>query len=244
MSRSLLPALLLFLYHFSSAQATDPRRELLDIEHYRFNITLTDDNDSIRGEAVVSVKFLRDQQAFDLDLVGAKPDGKGMTVSSVMEGDAKIHFSQTEGKLHIDAGGNTGDTHWFIIRYAGVPADGLIIAKNKYGHRTFFADNWPDRAHHWFPCVDHPSDKASVEFIVTAPEHYQVVSNGVKLEETNLPGHMRLTHWQETVALPTKIMVIGVADFAVGYAGDAAGVPVYSWVYPEDREKGFYDYAL
>jgi aminopeptidase N len=39
-------------------------------------------------------------------------------------------------------------------------------------------------------------------------------------------------------------MVIGAADFAVNYAGNAGTIPVYSWVYPEDRDKGFYDYAL
>jgi aminopeptidase N len=39
-------------------------------------------------------------------------------------------------------------------------------------------------------------------------------------------------------------MVIGVADFAVGLAGSINScIPVYSWVYPEERDKGFYDYA-
>ena len=39
-------------------------------------------------------------------------------------------------------------------------------------------------------------------------------------------------------------MVIGVADFAVNLSGTINEcIPVYSWVYPEDRDKGFYDYA-
>ena len=39
-------------------------------------------------------------------------------------------------------------------------------------------------------------------------------------------------------------MVIGVADFAVNLAGMIDNcIPVYSWVFPEDRDKGFYDYA-
>jgi aminopeptidase N len=88
------------------------------------------------------------------------------------------------------------------------------------------------------------SDKASVEWVVTAPEHYQVVANGIKTEETSLPGRRRLTQWEETAELPTKVMVIGVADFAVQYAGSAGGIPVYSWVYPEDRDAGFTTYAM
>ena len=40
-------------------------------------------------------------------------------------------------------------------------------------------------------------------------------------------------------------MVIGVADFAVNLSGVVDNcIPVYSWVYPEDRDKGFYDFAL
>ena len=58
---------------------------------------------------------------------------------------------------------------YLLLNTRVFPADGLIISKNKYGHRTFFADNWPNRAHNWMPCVDDPADKASVEFIVTAP---------------------------------------------------------------------------
>ena len=124
------------------------------------------------------------------------------------------------------------------------PADGLIIDNNKFNHRTFFADNWPNRAHNWIPCNDHPSDKASVEFIVTAPDHYQVIANGILVEESNLPGHLKLTHWKEDLVLPTKIMVIGVADFAVQLAAEINNVPVTSWVFPENRDSGFAQYAI
>jgi aminopeptidase N len=40
-------------------------------------------------------------------------------------------------------------------------------------------------------------------------------------------------------------MVIGVADFAVNLTSVVNNcIPVYAWVYPEDRNKGFYDLAL
>ncbi len=59
-----------------------------------------------------------------------------------------------------------------------------------------------------------------------------------------MPGHLKQTHYRETVALPTKEMAIGVAGFAVNYAGDVDCIPVYSWVYPEEKENGFYDYGF
>ena len=54
----------------------------------------------------------------------------------------------------------------------------MVIGKNKFGARTFFGDNWPNRAQNWFVCNDNLSDKSSVEFIVTAPKKYTVVANG------------------------------------------------------------------
>ena len=234
---------LLFVSSLAHAQRDDSFAAI-DVLHYTFNLQLTDENNSIKGTAILSIKFLQTIPSFDLDMVKKNNDGKGMTVQSVTENGHPVSFLQEMETIHIYTSAHTGDTVDFTILYEGIPADGLIIDKNKYGHRTFFGDNWPNRAHNWLPCVDNPSDKASVDFIVTAPGHYQVIANGLQVEETNLTEQLKQTHWKETVDLPTKVMVIGAADFAVNYAGDVDCISVYSWVYPENKEKGFYDYAL
>ena len=226
----------------------------LDVLHYTFKIELNDYNDSIYGEA--SIKFIpaKGSQIVDFDLSTITGKGRGMKVQSVRylygwPGEINIKksdFTQTNNKISIPLGEKIvkNDTGFVIINYKGIPSDGLIISKNKYGNRTFFADNWPNRGHNWLPCHEDPADKASVEFIVTAPQHYQVVANGIQLEETNLTDNKKRTHWREDVPVSTKVMVIGVADFAVNLSGIIDGcIPVYSWVYPEDRDKGFYDYA-
>ena len=43
-----------------------------------------------------------------------------------------------------------------------------------------FSENWPNHAHQWLPMIDHPSDKATGEFMATAPAQYQVVANGLR----------------------------------------------------------------
>ncbi len=226
-----------------------------DILHYRFEIELNDKDDTIRGKAVIKLLAPKGTKSVTLDLTGdAATKSKGMMVTKA-SAPYRIPFNEsnpnvsthTKDKLQIYLWGEVlkEDTLTVAIEYKGVPVDGLIIAKNKYGKRTFFADNWPNRAHNWIPCVDEPGDKATVEFLVTAPDHYQVVSNGLIVEESNLPGDKKLTHWQEAVPLPTKVMVIGVADFAVAHAGFVNEcIPVSSWVYPENKDKGFNDYSI
>ncbi|RYY19826.1 MAG: M1 family peptidase, partial [Chitinophagaceae bacterium] len=48
----------------------------------------------------------------------------------------------------------------------------------------------------------------------------------------------------EAIDLPTKIMAVGIADFAVNHLDSTGPVDISSWVYPEDRVKGFHDFAL
>jgi aminopeptidase N len=217
----------------------------IDVQHYRYHIELNDDNDTIYGRAEILVRFTAPTNTIQFDLTGRDSKGKGMKVTLTEGRNTRGTMAEGEKlKLVLSKEAAVGDTATYTIRYHGIPTDGLIISKNKYNHRTFFADNWPNRGHHWLPCVDDPADKASVEFIVTAPGHYQVVSNGVQVEETNLPGNKKRTHWKEDVPISTKVTVIGVADFAVNLSGIINGcIPVYSWVYPEDRDKGFFDYA-
>jgi aminopeptidase N len=217
----------------------------IDVTHYAFHIGLSDANDSILGRAVITVKFTEKVKSVNFDLANINDTGKGMLATSVKLFDKAVSFTHQQNVINITLPRETniGELAVFEIFYKGVPFDGLIFSKNKFEHRTIFADNWPNRARNWIPCKDHLSDKASVDFIVTAPDHYQVVSNGVKKEETNLPDHLRLTHWKETVPIATKIMVIGVADFAVDYPGEVDGIPVSSWIFPEQRNAGFDDYS-
>ncbi len=217
-----------------------------DVLHYQYSILLSDQSDVIEGSAKILLIPRAKDSLIRFDLAG--PDkGKGMVVSSVKQNDkTERRFRQQGNQLVISMPSfRTGDTTSLTIRYKGIPADGLIISKNKHGDRTFFSDNWPTRAQNWIPCNDRPDDKASFEFFVSAPAHYSVISNGVKISEAVLKNGMRQTHWREMIPQPTKVMVIGVAKFAVKeFSGNNTGIPVTAWVYPQDSAKGFYDYAV
>ena len=160
------------------------------------------------------------------------------------EKGVSLKFIHQQDLIHIilPQKGLLGGSTTLKITYQGIPEDGLIIGKNKYGDRTFFGDNWPNRAHQWIPCNDHPRDKASVEFIVTAPSHYQVVANGEKIQEYPASEGLKTTHWREKVPLPTKVMVIGAGRFAIENNGQVQGIPSSIWVFPQNRLEGFSDF--
>jgi aminopeptidase N len=47
-----------------------------------------------------------------------------------------------------------------------------------------------------------------------------------------------MTHWKQSVPIPTWLDQIGVAQFASRHFGRAAGVPLQSWTFPRDRDAG------
>jgi aminopeptidase N len=218
----------------------------IDVLNYQFEVTLSDTTNSIKGRATITARILKDATTLELDLISMDKSGKGMVAYRVLENNTPVTSMHGNDKLVIKSPKalKKGETRTFEILYEGVPLDGLIIGENRYKHRGFFADNWPNRARCWIPCIDHPADKATVEFIVIAPLHYQVVANGIQVEETVLNSETKLTRYVEQTPISPKVMVIGAADFAVQRAGEVGCIPIYSWVYPEDRDKGFYDYAL
>jgi aminopeptidase N len=229
------------------ANSVYSQNKSIDVQHYSFEIALDDSNNIIHGKASIDFVAKQSSPSVYFDLIGPNDsNSNGMKVFKVLEDNRDLKFLQKDDRINIyfNKPLPLNAPKKIEISYEGIPADGLIIDTNKFASRTFFADNWPNRAHNWIPCNDHPSDKASVEFIVTAPDHYQVIANGILVEESNLPGNLKLTHWKEDSVLPTKVMVIGMADFAVQLASVTNGVPIWSWVFPENRDSGFAQYAV
>lgn len=243
--RIFLPVALLCSPLLLLAQAAIPRLSQIDVQHYTFQLELNDENDTIQGSALMDIRFLQAMDTLVLDLVAEETGRGGMRVLEVMDAGVRLPFHHDGSQLRIVLSDPPvqGEVKQFTVRYAGVPADGLIIAENKYGDRTFFGDNWPNRAHHYLPCVDHPSDKATVAFVIIAPDHYQVVGSGIQMEELNLDKETKLTFWRMDTPIPTKVAVFGAAQFAVSRAGEIEGVPVTSWVYPDNRAEGYQDYS-
>ncbi|MBO3698645.1 M1 family metallopeptidase [Roseivirga sp. E12] len=237
-----LAILALFLSTSLFAQKHFDRFNELDVQHYSFDIKLNDENDRIEGAATVIVKFKKEVSEFVLDLINPE-NGKGMSVNRIMSNEKRIPYTHFDNQVTIKEGGKAGEIKSFTIAYDGVPQTGLVISKNKYGDRTFFGDNWPNRGRHWLPTVDHPSDKATVEWIVTAPSHYKVVGNGRLVREESIGNNFTKTQWKTEVVIPVKVMVMGAARFAVDNVEVVDGAQVSSWVYPQDEKDGFYDYA-
>jgi aminopeptidase N len=232
-----------------SVADTYPINPAIDIVHYRFELDISDESGRLAASAGIRARFLADgirRLRLDLSNETVERDGRGMSVSGVSHAGAALDFRHENDVLWIELPRPSAASEVFdvTIEYAGYPATGLLIKENKYGEITAFSDNWPDKARNWLPVVDHVSDKATSEMLITAPERWQVVSNGVLVEESGLGGGLRRTHWRQSVPIAPWLYVLAAADFAVQHVGEFDHKPIQTWVYRQDRDAGFYDFAV
>ena len=172
-----------------------------------FNETLTEIT-SARAE--ITVLSLKDSLLLiDLDFGELPVDG--VTINN-----QTTPYQRSAGRLDIKLSNPMRKGASFVIgiSYHGRPKDGLALTNDKAGKPSAVGDNWPNRLHHWIPCLDHPSAKATVTFSITAPAHDLVVANGKLDGVENTSATARTWTYTESAPIPPYCMIIAVGDFA------------------------------
>ncbi len=228
-----MAAIILFLLlpAVSGRADTYTRQPAVDVLHYEISILLNDTSNSITGTTRIDVRIQgKRASGMWLDLFGMKVDHLRIqgreTPFTHRNGRLSFRFEREYGK---------GETVKVEVLYHGATDNsGIRIGENRFGRRIFFTDNWPDAASRWFPSIDHPSDKAAVDYIITAPAEYTVVANGHKVLDEFLPDGLRKTRWVEPAAIPTYSMAFGAAEFSVTSGVECLGIPISWYVFPQD----------
>jgi aminopeptidase N len=222
---------LLLLSGLSQAD-TYIRQTAVDIVRYEISLELTDHSDVIAATTKIHVRMREN------GVSGMKLDFEGMQTDRVRVCGRATRFQHRDGILSFsfDRTYRRDEIAVVDVRYHGRPEHGLLIGRNRYGRRVFFSENWPDRARHWIPSIDHPYDKASVQITVTAPQKYSIVSNGRLVDARLLPNGRKRTRWEEKKAIPTYCIALGAAEFVIMPQKHAGAVPVEWYSYPEDSE--------
>ncbi len=232
--RSLVLALLL-LSVFTLALA-ERRERLVDAwrpTHYDVSLKLNDQLSEITyAETDIRVEVLKAPLSM-IDL-----DFGQMTIDSVKYMNAPVRFEQIGGKLNVylPQPKNKNDVFTIKVSYHGRPAEGLILTRDKAGKPSATGDNWPDRVHHWIPCLDHPAAKATVNFNVTAPARDTVVANGQFVATRNNPDSTRTWSYTEAHPISPYCMIIAVGEYAQMQLPTNTHTPLSIYVPLTDRD--------
>ncbi len=217
----------------ASASATRQERLMTNWQplHYDIAITLDDKLSTItKARTVVSIQALKNNLGVvDLDF-------GDLILDSVTVDEHTARFERAADRLNVflPRALSPGQRVQIAVEYHGLPKDGLILTADKDGRPSATGDNWPNRVHHWIPCLDHPSAKATVNFAVTAPARETVLANGKLNNISNDSLVTRTWNYSEGVPIPPYCMVIAVGEYAKVGPASAAVTPLSFYVPQSD----------
>lgn len=220
-----------------------------DVIHYQVQLRLDDAQKAFYGQNTITIVPLRDE--FDECLL----DAETFTVTAVQDPSEKfLRYHQKDHGLVVQFPGmySYGDTVTFSVFYQcedkapdgaqfGMSSNyalGLTFGEETEDHPAVIqAISWPEGARHWYPCYDHPNDKATQEMIITVRDDYPVLSNGELVsvkKDTERSQHTY--HWSLTHPHPTYLSMIAAGPYVV--LRDSLGsLPINYWVYEKDVDK-------
>ena len=215
-----------------------------DAQHYTIQIALDpavkEFSSTVTIEAEAEVDNLGE---LSLDFIGFE-------IESLLVDGVPALFSREDDKLIIQLPEllAAGELFTIEVSYAGTPDDrpsryvpfaesiGLFYGAEE----TIYVLSEPDGARFWFPNNDHPKDKATYRFEVTAPEGLTAVSNGTllaTLEDTPMPdGSAGTTFvWEHNFPMASYLATIAVGEYERLEGESSSGVVLRDYVFPDDK---------
>ncbi|WP_248961652.1 M1 family metallopeptidase [Sphaerisporangium perillae] len=206
-----------------------------DVENYALKLAYDPPTRKLSGTASVKARAAQILSRFDLDL-------HGLTVSKVNVDGRPARFTRQGDELIIDPATAIAKGAMFkvAVDYAGRP-DPVRNSSNlgTYGFIPTkdgaFVTSEPNGAKTWFPCNDHPADKATFDFDVTVPSGTTVIANGEMRGAPVTSGATSTFSWREGHPMATYLATITLGKFDVKTGKTAGGIPAYAATDPAFR---------
>lgn len=220
-----------------------------DVLHYRIDLDFEGAKRAFEGKTIITLRSLSDQ------LNRISLHAESYTVQKVQLLDEQtLTFSHKDGQLEIALQEPLGydDTLSILINYG---TDNFQVDPTQFGMGAnyplglgffeatddqpflFNAYSFPTGARHWFPCYDHPNDRASHETIITTQADHKVLANGILESVTKNKEGSITYHWRQSQPHPTYLYNFVSGPYVI-VEDSFKDIPVNYWVYPNDEDKG------
>ncbi|MCD5354800.1 M1 family metallopeptidase [Kineosporia mesophila] len=195
-----------------------------DVQHYDVRVRYQPATDQLSGTTTILARSTQDLSRFNLDfaLDVSSVQVNNRAATFTREGDHELVVTPAR---QVPQGANLTVT----VKYAGIPSQ---VEVNGYTGWSRTADgalavNEPESAWWWFPSNDHPTDKATYDVSVLAPDDVQVISNGTLTSGPNpeLKGWNRW-YWRSAKPQATYLTYIAIGRYDIETDTAADGSPI------------------
>lgn len=209
-----------------------------DVIHYTVVLEVLPEAERLEGYA--GIEFTSSGPSINqirLDLIQ-------LEVDSVWDASGFLDWVQVEDSVFVTLRETigSGDTTTVYVAYGGIPWNeggggfgGFWFHPYVYYHMGVgvYTDP-PSLGRAIFPCWDHPSDKASIEFYLTVPDTLYAIANGDMVWSQENQDGTTLFHWVQPQPMPTYLAAFAVSEYTVLVDSTYNWIKYY--VYPWDVE--------
>ncbi|WP_028476161.1 M1 family metallopeptidase [Nocardia sp. CNY236] len=179
-----------------------------DVQHYDVDIDYDPPSRLLTATTTINATATQVLHMFNLDFAGPPVQGvsvNGLPAGFVRNGDHELTVSPSLPLL-------PGLPFTVVVDYAGPMRDtegkGWTFAPSGGA----FAAGEPHSATSWYPLNDTPLDKATFELHATVPAEWEVVSNGVRTEDT-VHGDQRTVSWVAAQPIAGYLTTVAIDRF-------------------------------
>lgn len=210
-----------------------------DITKYILTLNINDQTQFISGNVKAFVTAESNLTSISYELTGGT-----LAVSQVLVNDSVSAFTHTNGVITIPLSFNTGEQFTTTIYYSGVP--GLSPSPYsiglKFNSSGVYTLSNPDAGRHWWPCYDHPWDKALVDKHITVRSDWLVAGMGIRQSITDNGNGTRTHFWSHNFPVATYVIGFVAAAF-VEFTQYAGTIPIQNFVLPSQLNNAQTDFA-
>jgi len=196
-----------------------------DVSHYDLDLEVDMASGWLTGEATLQAVALQDLSSFNLDLYG-------LDVDSIEVDGTEADFDHDEHEVTVDPEEylRSGAAFKVVVRYEGVPelvpepALSVLPGVGWIHTRSgVYVLSECSGAASWFPCNDHPRDKATFSFAVKVKKPFVVAANGLPVGETD-HGDSRTFRFEASDPMATYLATVNIAEFKITELDGPAGI--------------------
>jgi aminopeptidase N len=208
-----------------------------DVQHYDLALDVDPVAGALTGMATIAAVATQPLTQFNLDLAG-------LTVDGVVVGNEPAIFTRRNYELTITPAVPlpAGARFTTTVVYSGVPQPitDPTVGFSRIGWQQeddlIYVFNEPAGAMTWFPGNNHPLDKATFTYRITAPEPHVVAANGVQTAAID-NGATRTYVWEMRAPMATYLAALYLGDFTRVDASGPNGEPILFY-FPPDLDAG------
>jgi aminopeptidase N len=179
-----------------SSRHLTPEKEF-HAEHIKIQLKVDLDKKRISGSCTTRLLLLREGiRALHLDACE-------MRIGGVILDGEKAPFEHDGRTLTVLLPDNLkASPHELRVDYSAEPRQGVyfISPDEKFPDKPIqaWSQGEPEFTRYWYPCHDHPNDKATSETLISVPDGNVVVSNGQLLKKGKADGEAGWVtfHWR------------------------------------------------